>query len=719
MNTARALFIFSTLIFHLCFTKNASGQSVTCPVNIGFEQGSFNNWVCSYGYVMQNGDLDLSYPGLRAHEIIDRNAGEYDPYGNFPRACPNGSGYSIQLGDDNIGAQAERVSYFFNVPVGASSYSIIYHYAVVLQDPSHNPYQQPKFRTEVFNVTDNEPVDCPSFEFVSGSYVPGFLQAAFGDEVYYKPWAAVTLNLYGYAGKTVRIDFTANDCSQGGHFGYAYLDIDEDCASPIKGNTYCGSPSSITLKGPYGFDQYKWFDETLTTPLGTGMALVLTPPPPNGTVLALVLYPYPGLGCQDTLYTTINSLPDLLTLTVKDTVTGCITPGANLLDPSVTAGSTPGLKYGYYIDPVATIFIEQPDRIKISGKYYINASNSVGCNITKPVFVKITGPPVLMVADTVSGCSPPGVDLTAAFITAGSDAGLNYTYWNDSALTSPVVNPAAINADGAYYIKGTFSSGCFSKQPVQVKIARMQLSDASGCGVVDLEKMVNALGEPGFNYSYWTDASLTSPVTTPASVTTSGSYYISGVHTTGCRIVKNINVTVKPYPAFTVSDPPSVNYPETIDLFSTVNPRSAYEYSFWKDAAATVRAFRPEATMAAGTYYAKATSAQGCSVVKSIKVNVIPPPLPEVKAVNAFTPNGDGINEQWRVEVKGVVKLNNITIFNRWGKEVFWTKNIHTPWDGRFNGSPLPIGTYYWTFDGTDTYRGQKVLASGSITILR
>jgi hypothetical protein len=31
----------------------------------------------------------------------------------------------------------------------------------------------------------------------------------------------------------------------------------------------------------------------------------------------------------------------------------------------------------------------------------------------------------------------------------------------------------------------------------------------------------------------------------------------------------------------------------------------------------------------------------------------------------------------------------------------------------------LPVGTYYWTFDGIDTYRGQKVLSSGSITLLK
>jgi gliding motility-associated-like protein len=719
MNPRCRLLICFPLLFLCSISISAYSQPVTCPVNIGFEGGSFFNWACSYGNITQNGNINLPFTGERSHEMIARSNAGYDEFGDFPRSCPNGSGYSVQIGDKQIGAQADRASYTFTIPAGQNDYSIIYHYAVVLQNPNHSPYQQPKFQTEVFNVTDGAYVDCPSFEFVAGSFQPGFIQSNQGPDVFYKPWAAVTLDLYGLAGKTIRLDFTANDCSQGGHFGYAYLDIDEDCASPIKGNIYCGSQDSITLKAPYGFQDYQWYDATVTTLLGTGMTLTLAPPPPNNTVLAVIVTPYPELGCVDTLYTTIDSRPDLLTLVVKDTITGCSSAGANLMTPNVTAGSTPGLRFAYYTDPAATTYIQQPDHVTTTGKYYINATNSVGCTITKPVYVKISGVPNLVVSATVSGCSPPGVNITLASVTAGSDTLLQYSYWKDVAATTVLSNPSSITSDGVYYIRGESGPGCGAIKPVVVKIARMNVMDPSACGEVNMEAVMTALSEPGFSYTYFTDAAMTSPVANPQTITTSGLYYIRGTHITGCTLEKAVQVKVKSNPSFTIIDPPAVNYPETVNLNNTINAATNYQFSFWKDRFATERAFRPEAIIAGGTYYAKATSDQGCSLIKPIKVTVIPPPIPKVIAANAFSPNGDGVNETFKLEVKGIVKLNSITIHNRWGHPVFWTKNINEPWDGKIDGKILPVGTYYWTFDGTDTYRGLKVLSSGSITLLK
>jgi gliding motility-associated-like protein len=719
MNPTCRLLFYTFLIVCCSASFTGNSQPITCPVNIGFEGGGFHNWVPTYGSITQSGTIDLPFTGERNHEMIARASAGYDEFGNFPRSCPNGSGYSIQIGDKQIGAQAERVSYTFTIPAGQNDYSIIYHYAVVLQNPNHSPYQQPKFQTEVYNVTDGAYVDCPSFEFVAGSFQPGFLPSNVGPDVFYKPWAAVTLDLFGLAGKTIRLDFTSNDCSQGGHFGYAYLDIDEDCASPIKGNIYCGAQDSITLKAPYGFQDYHWYDASVTTLLGSGMTLTLAPPPPNNTVLAVIVTPFPELGCIDTLYTTVDSRPDLLTLVVKDTVTGCASAGANLMAPGVTAGSTPGLRFAYYTDPAATTYIQQPDKINTSGVYYINATNGVGCTMTKPVYVKIAGIPKLVVADLVSGCSPPGANLTLASVTTGSDTLLQYSYWHDAAATSAVSNPAAVTSDGVYYIKGESGPGCGATKPVNVKIAQMNVKDPSACGEVDLTAVMAALSEPGFNYTYWTDAAMTATLSNPQAITNSGLYYVRGTHTTGCSLEKSVQVKVKTNPTFSIADPPAIDYPNTINLNNTITANGNYQFTFWKDRFATERAFRPEAIIAGGVYYAKATSGEGCTLIKPINVTVIPPPLPKVIAANAFSPNGDGVNETFRIEVQGVVKLNNITIYNRWGHPVFWTKNINTPWDGKIDGKILPVGIYYWTFDGLDTYRAKKVLTSGSITLLK
>ncbi|MFX8914776.1 hypothetical protein ABTM95_19250, partial [Acinetobacter baumannii] len=88
-------------------------------------------------------------------------------------------------------------------------------------------------------------VDCPSFSFVASGNLPGFQLSNIGSDVYFKPWSPVSIKLVGYAGKTIRLEFTTNDCTKGGHFGYAYLDVNENCTSPIDGNVYCNGAEQL------------------------------------------------------------------------------------------------------------------------------------------------------------------------------------------------------------------------------------------------------------------------------------------------------------------------------------------------------------------------------------------------------------------------------------------------------------------------------------------
>jgi hypothetical protein len=97
-----------------------------------------------------------------------------DKYGRFPVNSPNGSGYSMRLGDQATGRGADQVSYTFTIPADKHTYSLIYNYAVVLQNPNHADYQQPKFTAKVFDVNGNSYVSCSSFEFVASSGLPGF-----------------------------------------------------------------------------------------------------------------------------------------------------------------------------------------------------------------------------------------------------------------------------------------------------------------------------------------------------------------------------------------------------------------------------------------------------------------------------------------------------------------------------------------------------------------
>ncbi len=450
------------LLVHACSLVSVIAFS-QCPPNIGFEAGNFDHWECSIGSISaSNGviSLNTSGPVFGRHTLLQNTTPQArDQYGDFPINCPNGSGYSIQLGNSGTGRQAEQVSYTFTIPDNQNNYSIIYNYAVVFQNPSHAEWEQPKFTANVFDVTNNTYIGCSSFSYAASANLPGFKQSVNRDSIFYKPWTPVTIKLSGYAGRTIRIEFTTNDCTRGGHFGYAYVDVNENCSSPISGNVHCIKDSIQTLTAPFGFAGYRWFNADFSKVLSTDQTLTLAPPPAAGTIFAVEVTPFQDQGCIDTVYTTIAASDEVLDLRVPTgTIVTCISNPVDLTAGFITAGSSGGLSLSYYIDPTQINYLATPKLVTASGVYYIKAVNSVGCTIMKPVTLQIADYPVLTIVDPPMITRPYTVDLLSAI--TGSTNGLSFTYWVDSLATIPLRNPHAIEKTGRYFIKVTNEGNC-------------------------------------------------------------------------------------------------------------------------------------------------------------------------------------------------------------------------------------------------------------------
>ncbi|HEX2631134.1 MAG TPA: hypothetical protein VHM26_19100, partial [Chitinophagaceae bacterium] len=303
----------AAILLLACFVINIGQSSLhaQCPPNIDFEDGSFTNWSCYIGNVAAVGDQNVisiypSGPVPGRHTIFPSvpNAG-VDPYGGFPINCPNGSGYSIRLGNDMGGGEAEGISYEFTIPAGRDVYNLIYHYAVVFQDPDHRENEQPRMQIEILNVTDNVLIDCSSFSFHPfGTLLPGFQLSSNGGEtpVWFKDWSAVSINLNGHAGKIIRLYFKTADCTFRRHFGYAYIDVNSECSDEFVGATFCPDDTAVYVTGPCGYQNYTWYNSNFSAILGSDQTLTLNPAPTSGTTVAVEVIPYAGYGCLDTLY---------------------------------------------------------------------------------------------------------------------------------------------------------------------------------------------------------------------------------------------------------------------------------------------------------------------------------------------------------------------------------------------------------------------------------
>ncbi len=280
-----------------------------CPPNIDFEQGTFNGWQCETGTINASGTITLnpSAPVPGRHDMLSYFPGDgVDAYGGFPKNCPNGSGHSIKLGYELSGQRADAVSYTFVIPAGQNKFSLIYNYALVLNDNGHPSNQQPRLTIDVQNLTDGTTYSCSSLSFVVSGALPGFFTSSTpgpgNTPVRCKDWSAASIDLDGNAGKTIRIKFTATGCGPGIHFGYAYIDINTECSSTFIGANYCHDDTAINVTGPYGYQSYTWWNNTFTQQLGTGQTIHFSPPPPAGTTIAVAMVPFSGYGCPDTLF---------------------------------------------------------------------------------------------------------------------------------------------------------------------------------------------------------------------------------------------------------------------------------------------------------------------------------------------------------------------------------------------------------------------------------
>jgi gliding motility-associated-like protein len=111
------------------------------------------------------------------------------------------------------------------------------------------------------------------------------------------------------------------------------------------------------------------------------------------------------------------------------------------------------------------------------------------------------------------------------------------------------------------------------------------------------------------------------------------------------------------------------------------------------------------------TYRLFLTGIGGCTVNDTIFVKLLLSPL----VPNAFSPNGDGINDRWRIQYLESYPGATVDVFNRYGQTVFSSVGYSVDWDGTVNGNPLPIGTYYYVINPKN---GRKTI-SGSVTIIR
>lgn len=114
------------------------------------------------------------------------------------------------------------------------------------------------------------------------------------------------------------------------------------------------------------------------------------------------------------------------------------------------------------------------------------------------------------------------------------------------------------------------------------------------------------------------------------------------------------------------------------------------------------------------TYAVVGTNSEGCSDTSRIVINI----NEALMVPNAFSPNGDGVNDVFKIENIGYQGIEEFRVFNRWGVPVFETHDGTKGWDGNCKGQSAEIGTYYYQIRLQMGDNKEKIY-KGAVTLLR
>lgn len=169
---------------------------------------------------------------------------------------------------------------------------------------------------------------------------------------------------------------------------------------------------------------------------------------------------------------------------------------------------------------------------------------------------------------------------------------------------------------------------------------------------------------------------------------------------------------INPIPSLNLPSSVTVNFGNSIQINpQVIGTSNTY---LWTPASGIDNPSSPSPNippLATTTYRLKVTNSNGCSDTASITINVVG----GLQIPNAFSPNGEGINDTWSISSLEETKDITVDIYNRFGQILFHSKGYSQPWDGTYNGKYLPFGTYYYLINFNN---GTKPL-SGYLTLIR
>lgn len=356
-----------------------------------------------------------------------------------------------------------------------------------------------------------------------------------------------------------------------------------------------------------------------------------------------------------------------------------------------------------------------------SGDLTIVIQDANGCTLPEQVTVDLDSNLTLLMDNDFELCQG-----TSRQITINSNA-TTFSWSPAAGLSSATVeDPVASPAVSTTYTLNATLGVCPKSGTLAITVLPAPVPDAGPPDTTCYGKDVFLQGSGGISYEWTPTTGLSNPtisdpiVIDPKATIT---YSLNVVDQFGCKSLKpsTMTLTVKaPYQVFAGNDT-SVMVGQTVQLDAIDVQGVGFDQYVWTPASGLSNSsiFDPVASFGETgiyIYVVTATAPDGCSGSDSITIKVYA--LADIFVPNAFTPNGDGHNDLLRAIPVSMRSFKYLTVFNRWGQQVFTTTNPGVGWDGTFGGHEAPAGTYIWMAGGVD-YTGRVVERKGTVILIR
>lgn len=340
--------------------------------------------------------------------------------------------------------------------------------------------------------------------------------------------------------------------------------------------------------------------------------------------------------------------------------------------------------------------------------------NSVNCRANSPEFELrvVDYPSVPLVISPKTVCVDDPINLTVS-------AASSYKWTGPNGFTSdkqsPTIDHASADMEGTYHIAIANEGGCESFAEIEVKVVPRPIATIAAVAAICKGDAVQLNASGGTAYEWLPaeglqDTDKPDPMVNPTKTTT----YTVWVSNGYCRTEASITVHVIKDLIANAGPAPKLIKGNSVTLKGQVSGENI-DRVFWTpsdyldDATKLNPVARPPFSM---TYTLNVISSTGCTnatdqvFVKVYEKLVVP---------NAFSPNGDGVNDLWNVVAIDTYVNPMVKVINRYGQLLFEGKGDKTAWDGKYGNEDAPAGIYYYMIY---LEPGLKAL-SGSLTLLR